>query len=92
MLSAHDSETDKNVIKMPSRYRGIKNAEDAMTVIRNAIYEHGDAELLANRIGVSVSCIFAIRAGRTKWPRSHTFFGLLAVLDLEMIIRRREDK
>lgn len=82
----------QNVVQMPPRYRGIKNAEDAMTVIRNAIYDHGDPELLANRIGVSVSCIFAIRSGRTKWPRAHTFFGLLSVLELEMVIKRRSEQ
>lgn len=89
MIQAHDN-TTTNVVKLQPRYKGVNNAEDAMTVIRNAIYEHGDPELLANRVGVSASCIFAIRAGRTKWPRPHTFFGLLSALDLEMIIRRRE--
>lgn len=81
-----------NVISIPhkpSRSYGVRDAEEAMIVVRNAIYEHGDPELLANRIGVSVSCIFAIRSGRTKWPRSHTFFGLLSALDLEMSLRQR---
>ena len=74
----------------PPSYKGIKNAEDAMTVIRTAIYNHGDPEQLANYIGVSKSCIFAIRAGRTKWPRQTTFFALLNALDLEMVLRPRQ--
>jgi hypothetical protein len=84
--------TSTNVVKMvPRSYAGIKDAEAAMTVIRNAMYGH-DVQMMAIRCGVSASCIFAIRSGRTKWPRSTTFFSLLYYLDLEMIIQPRSNK
>lgn len=71
--------------KRKSEYLGIANAETAMNVIRLAMYPY-DAHTMARRCDVSVSCIYAIRSGRTKWPRHATFFMLLHVLDLEMLI------
>lgn len=71
-----------------SRYSGIHDAEDAMAVIRDAMYGK-DIDIIARRVGVSVSCIRRIRSGTTKWPRPATFFTLLVILDLEMIIRPR---
>ncbi len=84
-----DMQTSGVVVSLKRRYEGIRDAEAAMTVIRNAMYGH-DAELLAKRIGRSLSCVHAIRSGRTKWPHHYTFFALLVVLDLEMIIRPRQ--
>lgn len=41
--------TKSNVLQMaPRSYAGIKNAEDAMTVIRNAMYGH-DVTIMASR-------------------------------------------
>lgn len=77
-----------NVVPMTRTYRGIKDAEAAMNVIRHAMYPH-DPEDLARKCAVSKSCIYAIRSGRTKWPRHSTFFQLLYVLDLQMIIAPR---
>lgn len=78
-----------NVVAIPRRhYDGVRDADEAMSVVRSHMYGH-DPELLAKRVGVSKSCIWAIRSGRTKWPRSGTFFALLIVLDLEMVIRPR---
>jgi hypothetical protein len=72
-------------------YRGIRDAEAAMTIVRTAMHSFHYAEL-AESVNVSVSCILAVRSGRTKWPRSHTFFGLLRVLNLEMQIKQRDAK
>lgn len=72
----------------PRRYKGITSAEGAMDVVRRHMYGHDHKEL-ASRCGVSVSCIFAIRSGRTKWPRATTFFMLLYVLDLELLVQPR---
>lgn len=80
--------TESNVVQMVPQYRGIKDAEEAMTVLRNAIEQH-DPVMIANRIGVNASCIYAIRCGRTKWPRHGTFFALIDVLGLEMTLRPR---
>lgn len=79
-----------NVVPLKRGYKGIRDGEAAMTIIRNEIYGK-DPVTLAAKVGVSESCIYAIRAGRTKWPRPTTFFQLLYVLDLEMIIRSRQD-
>lgn len=56
-----------------------------MNVLRMKMHEWHHEEL-SKRVGVSVSCIMAIRSGRTKWPRPATFFGLLDALDLEMVL------
>lgn len=47
-----------------------------------------DLEMLANRIGVSKSALYAIRAGRTKWPRHGTLFALIHVLGYELWLVR----
>lgn len=82
-----------NVVPMPKadkpkwteRYR---NAEKAMSFLRQEMYKY-DYKELAKEVGVSTSCIMAIRSGRTKWPRHTTFFGLLTALDLDMLLVRR---
>ena len=82
-----------NVVHLPERkYDEIKNADEAMSVLRRAMYEYHYKEL-ADHIGVSASCIMSIRSGRTKWPRSHTFFALVKALGLEMhlVPARRKD-
>lgn len=78
--------TASNVIRMRPKSIGLTNAEDAMTIIRNRMYGE-DLELMSVRVGVSVSCLYAIRAGRTKWPRHVTFFSLIDVLGLELVLR-----
>lgn len=61
---------------------------DIMDVVRTALYDHGDMGLLAVRVGRSVSCLNAIRSGRTRWPRWDTLFTLLTPLKLELTIRK----
>lgn len=78
-----------NVVPIKTRaYAGVRDAEAAMDIIRDRLYGK-DLSTLCKRVGVSQSCLYSIRAGRTKWPRHGTFFALLDVLDLEMIIRPR---
>ena len=77
-----------NVVKLPLAYKGIRNAEAVMNIIRTEIYA-SDIELLAVRVGVSKSCLFSIRSGRTKWPRHATFFALIDALDLELYLKHR---
>lgn len=68
------------------RYAGkVRNADQAMNKLRMKMYNHHYAAL-AERVGVSPSCILAIRSGRTTWPRPQTFFGLLRELELEMLL------
>lgn len=63
-------------------------SEDAMNILRLEMYNIHPADLAA-QVGVSVSCINAIRSGRTKWPRPNTFFLLLERFQLELLIRKR---
>jgi hypothetical protein len=61
----------------------------AMQYIRERMYLFDPLDL-ADSVGVSRSCIYSIRSGRTKWPRGTTLFRMLDVLDLELWIRVRE--
>jgi DNA-binding XRE family transcriptional regulator len=65
----------------------IGNQDEAMNLLRLDMHNM-DAGLLATRIGVSVSCIYAIRSGRTKWPRHETMFAICRVLGWQIIMRR----
>ena len=56
-----------------------------MNRIRLRMHWYDSAEL-AESVGVSKSCIYAIKSGRTKWPRGTTFFELCRALDLEVHI------
>ena len=66
----------------------LRNADEAMNVLRVAMHTW-DYKDLAKHVGVSNSCIMSVRSGRTKWPRPHTFFGLLEALELEMHLVQR---
>lgn len=74
--------------KVPSYGKNLRSAEEAMQVLRMEIYKW-DHKKLAEAVGVSSSCIMAIRSGRTQWPRPKTFFGLLEALDLDMLLVKR---
>jgi hypothetical protein len=78
---------------VPKSYaqHGIKCSEDAMIVLREHM-KHEETRVLARRVGVSISCLRAIMNGKTQWPRPRTFFGLIDVLDLEMILRPRKER
>lgn len=78
-----------NVIRLEKRYHGVHDADAAMDVLREAMKPH-EVKWLAMKCGVTTGCIYAINNGKTKWPRATTFFQLLYVLDLEMIIRPRQ--
>ena len=57
--------------------------EHVMNDIRLRLYYY-DAKFIAEKTGLSLAAIYHTRSGRTKWPRSHTFFALIKFLDLEM--------
>lgn len=59
--------------------------EHVMNDVRTRMYEFTVSDL-ADEIGVSKSCIYAIRRGTTSWPRGATFFGLLKALDLAFVL------
>lgn len=61
----------------------ISRREDVINKIRADLYAM-DLEILANKIGVSKSCLYSIRSGRTKWPRDTTLLTLIATLNYEL--------
>lgn len=76
------------MVEFRSGVRRITVAEDAMQILRERMYDYHIDDLV-RATGCSKACLYAIRANRTAWPRPHTFFRLLDVLGLEMILRVR---
>lgn len=64
--------------------------EEMMDVLIDAISNYpGTYKMLSARTGLSVSCINSIANGKTAWPRWNTFEILLQVLNLKLIISKR---
>lgn len=72
---------------MATQVVNIKDRAALMDVLRRDLYNQ-DLEMLSVRIGVSVSCLYAIRSGRTKWPRHTTLLTLIHVLGYELWLVR----
>ena len=68
---------------MVTQVVNIKDRAALMDVLRRDRYGH-DLDLLSIKIGVSKSCLYAIRSGRTKWPRHTTLLTLIHVLGYEL--------
>lgn len=67
-----------NIVKLRKASSGaikIDNAESVMSALRLEIYNYSAKEVAA-LCDVSVSCIYAIRRGTTRWPRDTTLFRL----------------
>ena len=80
-------------ITTPRYMRKLEGAGDAMQKLRYAM--HGiPPRQIAEDIGVSVSTIYAVKSGRTKWPRPATFFGLVEYFGFELVLvkARQEDR
>lgn len=67
----------------PKYAKRLKDEGECLMTMRLEMYKR-DTYALAEAVGVSVACIYAIQSGRTKWPRPKTFFGLLNELGLEI--------
>lgn len=67
-------------------YYRIDSAGAILQHVRLRMYDWSASDLAAT-CGISTSCVYRIRGGRTKWPRQATFFTLLRVLDLELYVR-----
>jgi hypothetical protein len=72
------------VLNKEKRAVKVSDREALMDALRDALYAEEDIERLANRIGVHKSTLFAIRSGRTKWPRHTTMLTLIHVLGFEL--------
>ena len=60
-------------------------AEDVMNRLRLKMYEW-DVDYLAEVAGVNSRTIYAIRSGRTLWPRGTTLFGILKAMNLAFVL------
>ena len=61
---------------------------EVMDEVRAALYEYGDMEELAGITGKSTGCLYAIRSGRTRWPRWDTLFQIMPHIGLALTVRR----
>lgn len=59
---------------------------EIMDTVRHKLYAHGDLRELAQAIGRSERCLYAIRGGYTRWPRWETLFALLPHLGLRLVV------
>ena len=91
--------TETNIAKFPSNRNKasasvprwaeqITDAEGGMNVVRMEMYNY-DLKLLAIRVGVSRSCLDAMRSGRTAWPRPTTLFPLIDILGIRMYFAKK---
>lgn len=58
-----------------------------MHEVRSEMYKY-EPWWLAGVTGVSLSTVYAIRSGRTKWPRWNTLLPLLRAMRMEITVRR----
>lgn len=57
----------------------IKTREDLIDTLRMDLYSR-ELDVIASYIGVHISTLYAIRSGRTKWPRHGTLMALIQAL------------
>lgn len=62
--------------------------KEIMDVVRDELYASGDLKPIAEGLGLSVGTLYAIRSGRTQWPRHTTLFSLLPALGLGLYVRK----
>lgn len=65
--------------------KGYLLPDDLFDDIRLRIYGWNIKDL-AEEMEVSTGCVYAIRRGKTKWPRGTTLFALLKALDLAITV------
>lgn len=66
--------------------------QEIMEILRQAIDDSGiKPAFIATRSGVSLSCVYAIMRGQTKWPRPNTLFSICDVVGLEMTLRKKRE-
>ena len=83
VVQLHKEPPAELVEATPTRFSRVVNAEDTINRLRLEMYNH-HVDDLAESIGKSRACLYAIRAGRTKWPRGDTFFQLADFLGFEV--------
>jgi hypothetical protein len=65
--------------------------EEIIEQISAAIFECGKPyEVIAHDVGVSKTTINNVAAGRTRWPRPATLFGLLCYFNMDLQVVRKK--
>lgn len=80
--------TNQNVTPLPTggAWDKIADSQRAMYLVRRRMDAYEIARL-SELTGLSKACLYAIRNGKTRWPRPHSIFTLLSVLGMEMYIK-----
>ena len=65
-----------------------QSREEIMGIIRAALDQFGDMEMLANRTGLSKGCLQSIRRGKTLWPRWTTFETIMIPLRIRLTVKQ----
>jgi transcriptional regulator with XRE-family HTH domain len=70
----------------------ITSGEQIMDAVRDEL-DGEPVATLAVRTGLSKSTIYAIRRGKTRWPRDYTLFALTYDLGLEVrVVKTRRNR
>ena len=67
----------------------INSGADLMAVVRDAMHTES-VRSLARDAGVSPSALYAIRRGKTRWPRDYTLFALTTLTGIRIHVTRRK--
>ena len=78
-----DIEPMKRIVTIPLKGGRMDRPAEVMNLIRMEIYSV-HTKTFAEACGVSTGCIYAIRRGKTKWPRGMTLFSILTELGYEI--------
>lgn len=65
-----------------------QSREEIMAIIIDGLNRFGDMEMLANRTGLSKSCLQNIRRGKTMWPRWNTLETIMIPLKIRLTARQ----
>lgn len=67
----------------------VREAEDVVRLLRQELLGSAKpAKLIATYIGVSVSTLYGITSGRTKWPRPSTTLTLLEYFGYRLVLAK----
>lgn len=65
-----------------------QSREEIMAIIIDGLNRFEDMEMLANRTGLSRSCLQNIRKGKTMWPRWNTLETIMIPLKIRLTARQ----
>lgn len=65
-----------------------QSREEIMDIIIDGLNRFEDMQMLANRTGLSKSCLQNIRRGKTIWPRWNTLETIMIPLKIRLSARQ----